>query len=70
MEKLILSDKEIYNLKELGHGSEGTVFLYDDLAIKYYNRMQMIAEDIIKAQDELQKAWHDYKYEKEDGINE
>ena len=36
----------------------------------YYNRMQMIAEDIIKAQDELQKAWYDYKYEKEDGINE
>lgn len=44
MEKLILSDKEIYNLKELGHGSEGTVFLYDDLAIKYYNRMQMSTE--------------------------
>jgi hypothetical protein len=44
MEKLILSDKEICNLKELGHGSEGTVFLYDDLAIKYYNRMQMSTE--------------------------
>ena len=30
----------------------------------YYNRMQMIAKDIIKTQEELQKAWHSYKYNK------
>ena len=30
----------------------------------YYNRMQMIAKDIIKTQEELQKAWHNYKYNK------
>lgn len=27
----------------------------------YYNRMQMIADNIIKVQDELKQAWHDYK---------
>ena len=30
----------------------------------YYNRMQMIAKDIIKTQEELQKAWNSYKYNK------
>lgn len=41
MDRLVLSDKEIKHLKKLGCGSEGTVFLYDDLALKYYNRMPM-----------------------------
>ena len=37
MEKFVLDDLEIKRLKMLGEGSAGSVYLYNDSALKYYH---------------------------------
>lgn len=45
MEKIVLDELYIKKLKMLGEGSEGTVYLYNDNALKYYNQWHLRREN-------------------------
>lgn len=45
MKKIVLDDLEIKKLKMLGEGSEGTVYMYNDDALKYYNNAHLRREN-------------------------